>query len=236
MIPRRLGSLTEQLGSRAWRLAITGASGIGKTTLAKALATQLNLEFIKEDIGLLLDAQEAINRLAREGELKRSHIHDYALTCQEQIERQNRAFGERDPKGFICDRFAIDVIARLLRHPFDRVGEDLFCELLEAARAQVAGIDLIIIPPLSAWAFQPSRNDMGRARNVAVLPKTRIHSLYTGLSLHLAPERTVLLPADDTRHEHWIPLVLAALSPNSPPGIARSAAAGYGETTDRMAP
>lgn len=207
-----MSSLAEDPGPKPWRLAITGASGIGKTTLAKALAALLQLEFIKEDIVLLLNAQEATNRLAKEGKLKRSHIDSYALTCGEQIERQNRAFHEQGESGFICDRFAIDVIARLLRHPFDRVDDGRFSELLEAARTQIAGIDLIIIPPLSAWAFQPSRNDMGRTRNVAVLPKTRIHSLYTGLSLHLAPERTLLLPAQDTRHEHWIPMVRQALA------------------------
>jgi len=128
------------------------------------------------------------------------------------------------------------VIARLLRHPFDRVSEELFCELLEAARAQIAGMDLIIIPPLSSWAFQPSLNDMGRARNVAVLPKTRIHSLYTGLSLQLAPERTLLLPAQDTRHEHWIPLVLEALSRPMATGVAKPAAPGYGAGAQRNAP
>lgn len=219
-----------------WRLAITGASGIGKTTLARALAAQLKLEFIKEDIGLLLEAQEAITRLGQNGQLKRSHIDSYAATCGEQIERQNRAFLEHGAGGFICDRFAIDVIARLLRHPFDRVSEELFCELLDAARAQIAGMDLIIIPPLSSWAFQPSRNDMGRARNVAVLPKTRIHSLYTGLSLQLAPERTLLLPAQDTRHEHWIPLVLKALSRPMATGVAKPAAPGYGAGAQHNAP
>ncbi len=228
-----MSSLADEPGPHPWRLAITGASGIGKTTLAKALASQLQLEFIKEDIGLLLEAQEAIHRLAREGKLKRSHIDGYALTCGEQIERQNRAFQEHGARGFICDRFAIDVVARVLRHPFDRVDDGRFRDLLEAARSQIAGIDLILIPPLSAWAFEPSRNDMGRARNVAVLPKTRIHSLYTGLSLQLAPERTLLLPAEDTRHEHWIPLVRQALVAT---GIAKSPAAEYGAGDDHTRP
>ncbi|MGL6133742.1 MAG: hypothetical protein ACRC1L_06105 [Prochlorococcaceae cyanobacterium] len=112
----------------------------------------------------------------------------------------------------MCDRFAVDVLARVMRHPFDRLGKDHFASLLENTRQQLTRIDLIVVTPLSAWAFQPSKNDMGRQRNVALLPKTRIHSLYSGLCVTLAPERSLFLPSDDTRHDTWIPLILEALT------------------------
>lgn len=194
-----------------WRIAITGASGTGKTTLGRALCQKLSLPFIKEDIGDLLSAQTELSRLASGGKLKRSHFHAHAEVCQEQIERQNRRFAH-EPGGFVCDRFAVDVLARVLRPPFDRIGEERFQALLEITRQQLGAIDLIVIPPLSDWSFRPSNNDMGRPRNVAVLPKTRIHSLYCGLCVTLSPESTLLLPGGDTRHERWIPLILGALA------------------------
>ncbi|MCP9886669.1 AAA family ATPase [Cyanobium sp. ATX 6A2] len=193
-----------------WRIAITGASGTGKTTLGRALSQRLCLPFIKEDIGELLAAQAQLSRLAARGKLRRSHFSGHAAVCQEHIERQNRRFAEQP--GFICDRFAVDVLARVLRPPFDRVGEEWFHTLLKHTKQQLESIDLIVVPPLSDWSFQPSKNDMGRERIVAVLPKTRIHSLYSGLCVTLAPERTLFLPAGDTRHDTWIPLILEALS------------------------
>ncbi|MCP9927753.1 AAA family ATPase [Cyanobium sp. CH-040] len=195
--------------ARPWRLAITGASGTGKTTLGRALSERLALPFIKEDIGELLDAQAELSRLAGRGKLRRSHFSNHAALCQEHIERQNTRFAQQP--GFICDRFAVDVLARVLRPPFDRVGEEWFKTLLDLTKQQLESLDLIVVTPLSDWSFQPSKNDMGRERIVAVLPKTRIHSLYSGLCVTLGPERTLFLPAGDTRHEIWIPLILKAL-------------------------
>lgn len=196
--------------ARPWRIAITGASGTGKTTLGRVLADQYSLPFIKEDIGELLASQDKLSRLAASGKLKRSHVRTHAARCQEQLDRQNLQFA--DHSGFVCDRFAVDVLARVMRHPFDRLGKDHFASLLENTRQQLTRIDLIVVTPLSAWAFQPSKNDMGRQRNVALLPKTRIHSLYSGLCVTLAPERSLFLPSDDTRHDTWIPLILEALT------------------------
>jgi hypothetical protein len=198
------------LQARPWRIAITGASGTGKTTLGRALAARRDQPFIEEDIGALLESQAELSRLAARGTLRSSHFSGHAALCQEHIERQDERFAEQP--GFICDRFAVDVLARVLRPPFDRIGEEWFAILLNRTRHQLAGLDLIVVPPLSDWSFQPSKNDMGRERIVAVLPKTRIHSLYSGLCVTLAPERTLLLPAGDTRHERWIPLVLEALT------------------------
>jgi hypothetical protein len=175
------------------------------------------LPFIKEDIGDLLAAQNKLSDRAAQKRLRPSHVADYAAVCQNQIQRQNEQF--LDHAAFVCDRFAVDVLARVLRPPFDRIGEACFQSLLDSTRRQISRIDLIVVTPLSSWSFEPSKNDMGRERIAAVLPKTRIHSLYSGLCATLALERTLYLPGGDTRHERWIPLVLDALAAAPPPAL-----------------
>jgi hypothetical protein len=171
------------------------------------------LPFIKEDIGDLLAAQNQLSDRAAQKRLRPSHFAEYAEVCRNQIQRQNQQFLEHP--AFVCDRFAVDVLARVLRPPFDRIGEACFQSLLDSTRQQIGGLDLIVVTPLSNWSFEASTNDMGRERNAAVLPKTRIHSLYSGLCATLALERTLFLPGGDTRHERWIPLVLNALTSTS---------------------
>ncbi|MEW6771820.1 MAG: ATP-binding protein [Bacillota bacterium] len=123
------------------RIAITGAHGTGKTTLARALSKELGLPLISEQARLVAKEMEinSCEDLLRNPELAREFQE---RVLEEQIRAQLA-----HPQGFVSDRCTLDCIAywNLYLGDGSDAGRYFFKARLHAFRR----LDLIVyVPPL----------------------------------------------------------------------------------------
>jgi predicted ATPase len=93
------------------RLAISGAAGTGKSTLARALAMRLDLPYLEEGMRARLESGLDLHRI--------SHRQHQALAeelLDEMLDATRRAVAEHG--GFVCDRCPLDMAAFWLYYRF----------------------------------------------------------------------------------------------------------------------
>jgi nicotinamide riboside kinase len=141
------------------KIAITGAGGVGKTTLAQALAAQLKTTLLPEAAREVL-LQSGLNSFV--------DVSDRVQFMLDVFEAQIKAEGEHDE--FVSDRSAIDFWAMWQRWQLTSADVALTEKLYEKARLQAASYTHIIyIPPLFAieddgfrWADPNYQKQMDR--------------------------------------------------------------------------
>ena len=170
------------------RLSITGAAGIGKTTLARALAEHFGEPVLTEDFSGIVRAFNT----PPPGE---SGVSQWRAACRaaccdwlRQRETRYRAY-----PGFVEDRCAIDILLRWLLENLSDADNDETRRMIETARTLVAMTDFVVIPPLLPVA--PGRNDDGLVRAGSLSRVYRAQSLVLGIATQLvAPVRLICLP------------------------------------------
>ena len=170
------------------RLSITGAAGIGKTTLARALAEHFGEPVLTEDFSGIVRAFNT----PPPGE---SGVSQWRAACRaaccdwlRQRETRYRAY-----PGFVEDRCAIDILLRWLLENLSDADNDETRRMIETVRTLVAMTDFVVIPPLLPVA--PGRNDDGLVRAGSLSRVYRAQSLVLGIATQLvAPVRLICLP------------------------------------------
>ncbi|MFZ5482517.1 MAG: AAA family ATPase [Myxococcota bacterium] len=154
------------------RIAVSGSAGVGKTTLARALAERLDVPYIGEGMREYLERTGA-------------NLHDLGPTGVRSVvlalweERKALEAAARD--GFVADRSSYDFVAFWLYYHFaapDRDTERLFAEALAPGR-----YDRVYVLP---WGRIPLVDDGVRTPN----PYTQLHLqlLVEGVLGRHAPE------------------------------------------------
>ncbi|MBK8907599.1 MAG: AAA family ATPase [Rhodospirillales bacterium] len=139
---------------RSPRIAITGSAGVGKTTLATALAARLALPLVREGMRERLEGGLDLHALGRDGvgalieALFVEHLGD--------VDRAVTTAG-----GFVSDRCPLDSAAFWLCYGFGMDG-DATSRIFERAAAAVGGHDLIVMLP---WGVLPLVADGVRSAN-----------------------------------------------------------------------
>ena len=170
------------------RLSITGAAGIGKTTLARALAEHFGVPMLTEDFSGIV---QAFNTLPpSESGVSQWRAACRAACCDWLRQRETRY---RANPAFVEDRCAIDILLRwLLENLSDGDNDETQC-MIETARTLLAMTDFVVIPPLLPMA--PGRNDDGLVRAGSLSRVYRAQSLVLGIATQLvAPVRLICLP------------------------------------------
>ena len=171
------------------RLSITGAAGIGKTTLARALAEHFRVPVLTEDFSGIV---RTFNTPPPPGE---SGVSQWRAACRAACcdwlrQRETRY---RANLGFVEDRCAIDILLRWLLENLSDTDNGETGRMIEATRALVAMTDFVVIPPLLPMA--PGRNDDGLVRAGSLSRVYRAQSLVLGIATQLvAPVRLICLP------------------------------------------
>lgn len=171
------------------RLSITGAAGIGKTTLARALAEHFGVPVLTEDFSRIV---RAFNTPPPPGE---SGVSQWRAACRAACcgwLRQREIQYCANP-GFVEDRCAIDILLRWLLENLSDSDNGETGRMIEATRALVAMTDFVVIPPLLPAA--PGRNEDGLVRAGSLSRVYRAQSLALGIAVQLvAPARLICLP------------------------------------------
>lgn len=179
------------------KIAISGSAGIGKSTLARALAGTLRIPYIPENYELLA------------GKLK-SAPPELAGLFNRVLELK-RAEQER-LGSFVADRSAVDLLNLAIRYGLC-FHENEIKDFSERCRAAMAGYDLIVIPP---WGVIPlhvhaaGESKMRRILNPWIQMSN--HASIIGLlRMFVGEEKILYLPEGKSSQDQWLDIILKRL-------------------------
>ena len=197
------------------KIAITGTGGVGKTTLANALAASLKIPVIAENmqdvVGMIgkLGASQKANPPATAEQVKVLQLQ-YQNTCIAWL--NDRAKQQQETPSFVADRFAIDLLARLIMPTSQKPSEELILKVIAECKRQSAMLDLIIMPPLIRLATPTAPNESGLKRHDALSMKLFSHSLNRGLIEQLLTVPRLYIPVNAKTTEQRVEVVQKAIS------------------------
>lgn len=162
------------------KIAITGTTGIGKTTLAKALSAHFSLSYIEEDIFKVVYAKDALKNIPKDKTKEfNKGVERFLKTLDQWLTNRMRYFDSEE--AFIEDRFCIDAIKYLGISGIGKFGDDLIKDLVVRCGQYSTTYDLVIVPPISDFSTFQYRNESGLYRNNALASKVIDQSIYVGL-------------------------------------------------------
>lgn len=168
------------------RIAVTGSAGVGKTTLATAVAARLAVPLVREGMRERLEGGLDVHALGRDG-----FCALVEALFVEHLEDVGRAVAKAG--GFVSDRCPLDSAAFWLCYGFG-TDEDTTACVFNRAAAAIGGHDLVVVLP---WGVLPLVADGVRSTN----PWLQLHYqlvLEGVLRRWGAETRVVALPAELT--------------------------------------
>ncbi len=192
------------------RIAITGVSGTGKTTLVKAMASQLSLPFLGEDLQTIVAAGKRINSISNDQALLQDAINHYQRVSEAWLAKRHEF--QRSNDSFITDRCCFDILARWI-NLLKTFGEDdqRLLQVIQECRRQSADLDLIVVLPIGPWTLKASKNDEGLARDPRLSHKISHQALTIGLMQQFSKAPQLYLSLKETSTASRIDKILASL-------------------------
>lgn len=183
------------------RISFTGAAGIGKTTLANALARELELPVIEEN---LREVVQAFN-LSPSALPPRERITICRKVCLDWL--ANRAQLYQKHPHFVEDRCAIDILFRWLTGNLSDRDNAETSQVLGQTKQLLDQIDYLVILPLTLTTRQ--ENEAGLTRIGSLSRLLRAQALAIGIAHQLMdPTKLVFIPCNRQTIEARIKFVL----------------------------
>lgn len=171
------------------RIAITGAAGIGKTTLASALSEQLKLPLIKEDLGEVVQAFNLSRSPAAGGMNRAAQLEACRQACRRWL-RNRQDLQEQQP-AFVQDRCAIDILQRWLTFDLSGPNNADTLQIIQLCQHLLSTLDWVVIPPFNLTPEKENEDRLVRRSSLSIL--FRGQSLTVGIAQMLVPEKRLLL-------------------------------------------
>jgi adenylate kinase family enzyme len=176
-----------------YKIALMGTSGVGKTTLAKALASDLNIPVLEERLTDVYDAIKLINKKGN----THADIEENTKKLLEALRTWvfDRAKAQKENAGYICDRTALDILDILLSSSIV-YNDEMIVGLIKEIRKQLNDLDLIVVLPIGEHTFQTPHNDDGLKRSVYLQHKLHSQAIKIGLLAMFSPKPTMMIEAN----------------------------------------
>lgn len=190
------------------RIAITGAAGIGKTTLASALSERLGFPLIRENLG---EVVQAVSQLLAPNPAHAGQGNPRELCCNafRRWLAQRHDLQEMLPS-FVQDRCAIDILQRWLLLNLSDNDNTTTMEIINQTRNLTSTLDWVIAPPFTLALEKENEASLRRSQSLSLL--FRGQGLTLGIAQMLVhPGKLILLPAKVCGLQERIDFVLARM-------------------------
>lgn len=191
---RPAGEVTRARQGVRPRIALSGSAGIGKTTLGRRLAQELDLPFIEEGMRTRLEAGLVLHDLDRE-----QMVALLRELWDEQVAAEDAAIEAHG--GFVADRSSVDFAVFWMWYGFTRP-EDAPQAFVDTALAHARRYDHVVLLP---FGVLPLEADGFRSSNVWL--QRKVHLLMSGLHAERAAGDLLRVP-DLTNLEDRVAWVL----------------------------
>lgn len=192
------------------RIAITGTGGIGKTTLANALAEAFNVPLLEEGLQPVV---VAINKLNKAGQAKQDTAalrENYQQACMDWLQKRDDLQARHEH--FVADRFSFDLLSRWLMAGASRDDDALLEQMVIRCRQQAGSLNLVVMPPLLKLAQNKVPNEQGMTRHEGMQMKLFSHAMSRGLMEQLLSVPRLYLPVEAKTTAQRVELVKQALT------------------------
>lgn len=197
------------------RIAITGAVGTGKTTLALAVAEQYGLTLIEEEMSAVVKTFVAMKKEIHLEEQRKAATRQHFDTGFQWLQR--RAQARETLENFVEDRFGFDLLAWWISTGVLNNNNALLIRTIKQCKNQAGKLDLIVMPPLSLANSQATTLASVDQFNEEALERTsharRLlhHSLLRGLMDQFLTTPRLYLPGDADTPQKRVQLIDKAL-------------------------
>jgi len=188
-----------------YRIAISGANGVGKTTLGKLLAEHLNADFIEEDYSKIVKSLYTINK-ATTSEERLNLVKNFSEEINSWINRRNLI--EDSKINFVSDRSVLDVFATILVSKV-QIKNNNFIEFYKnICIKQMQKYDLLVLLPLSEFSMQASVNEIGLIRQSHLGLKIHEHAMTLGLASMFSPKNSFIIDDENSSVDTRVSMIL----------------------------
>ena len=173
------------------RIGITGASGLGKTTLANELGNSLGIPVFEESFADIINSLHYLHK-SKTIESAQKYLEE----CINWIE--NRKTITLNKESFICDRVGFDIMSRIILSDLliDNKNINLLNLIKEMCIQDSARMNLIVVMPFTESALHSGKNENELNRETSLSKKIKSQSLIIGLLEQYSACKVCLIPTE----------------------------------------
>jgi hypothetical protein len=194
---------------RKVRIAISGAAGSGKTTLAQDLAKRLQLPVLHENWVSLAQAKAVylaiISNESIGAEKKRKALGDWKLAYKTWLDARYKEQSQLN--GYVSDRWAADAYSDWLRAFMKSKDDGMALNMLKAMRTHSKMYDFFILLPVTAKIAE-ERNTENLRRDPSLHIRIMANALTAGLITHFLKRPIIEVPSSEMSREERVEYVL----------------------------
>ena len=172
------------------KIFVTGIEGSGKNSLAKELASELNISLIDQQYTDV--ATSYLGMIQTTGQTNASDMRKQFV--QKSLQWLSKLDTHLKESDVILHRSCIDVASLWLANNIGQARPDVFLQLLDICQKQMSKIDYLILCPGYNYEISADLKDQSIPANQETYQKIKLNSILLGLLGQYDTKKIVLIP------------------------------------------